>query len=220
MASRRHPAELEEREDLAPRSGADLRLHPVTADADRALAHHVADVVGVQPDEIRVGRHCPACGAVSHGRPWARVEGTADGSTEARGRADGGTGAPCRTDGRATAGRGAATSPRPVLGVSLSRSGPHLLTAVRVGGGIGVDLEEIAAVDRGWDPSLVLHPAEAGQDRTAEDRARLWAGKEAVLKLLGTGLRTPMPEVRLAEHDLREAEAPDGFVILVALSQS
>ncbi|MFJ6042183.1 MULTISPECIES: 4'-phosphopantetheinyl transferase family protein [Brachybacterium] len=162
-----------------------LRLHPVTADADRALAAHVADVVGVQAAEIRVGRHCPACGAVSHGRPWARVVGTADG-----------------------------------VGVSLSRSGPHLLTAVRVGGGIGVDLEEAAAVDRGWDPSLVLHPAEAGQDRTAEDRARLWAGKEAVLKLLGTGLRTPMPEVRLAEHDLREAEAPDGFVILVALSQS
>ena len=187
-----------------------LRLHPVTADADRALAHHVADVVGVQPDEIRVGRHCPACGAVSHGRPWARVVGTADGGTGTWGRADG----------RATAGRGAATSTRPVLGVSLSRSGPHLLTAVRVGGGIGVDLEEAAAVDRGWDPALVLHPAEASQDRTAEDRARLWAGKEAVLKLLGTGLRTPMPEVRLAEHDLREAEAPDGFVILVALSQS
>ena len=197
-----------------------LRLHPVTADADRALAAHVADVVGVQPDEIRVGRHCPACGAVSHGRPWARVVGTADGGAETPGGADGSAGTRGRADGRATAGRGAATSPRPVLGVSLSRSGPHLLTAVRVGGGIGVDLEEIAAVDRGWDPALVLHPAEASQDRTAEDRARLWAGKEAVLKLLGTGLRTPMPEVRLAEHDLREAEAPDGFVILVALSQS
>ncbi|WME22177.1 4'-phosphopantetheinyl transferase family protein [Brachybacterium sp. GU-2] len=206
MASRRHPAELEEREDLAPRSGADLRLHPVTADADRALAAHVADVVGVQPDELRVGRHCPACGSSAHGRPWARVVGTADGGAGTWGRADG----------RATAGRGAATSPRPVLGVSLSRSGPHLLTAVRLGGGLGVDLEEIAAVDRGWDPSLVLHPAEAGQDRSAEERARLWAGKEAVLKLLGTGLRTPMPEVRLADHDLREAEAPEGFVILVA----
>ena len=206
MASRRHPAELEEREDLAPRSGVDLRLHPVTADADRALAAHVADVVGVQPDEIRVGRHCPSCGAVSHGRPWARVAGTADGGARARGRADG----------RPAAGHGANTSPRPVLGVSLSRSGPHLLTAVRLGGGLGVDLEEIAAVDRGWDPSLVLHPAEAGQDRSAEERARLWAGKEAVLKLLGTGLRTAMPEVRLADHDLREAEAPEGFVILVA----
>lgn len=206
MASRRHPAELEEREDLAPRPRVDLRLHPVTADADRALAAHVADVVGVQPDEIRVGRHCPSCGAVSHGRPWARVVGTADG----------GAGTWGTTDGRTTAGRGAVLSPRPVLGVSLSRSGPHLLTAVRVGGGLGVDLEEIAAVDRGWDPSLVLHPAEAGQDRSAEDRARLWAGKEAVLKLLGTGLRTPMPEVRLADHDLREAEAPEGFVILVA----
>ncbi len=206
MASRRHPAELEEREDLAPRSGADLRLHPVTADADRALAAHVADVVGVQPDEIRVGRHCPSCGAVSHGRPWARVVGTADGGAGARG-GDGG---------REATGRGGATSPRPVLGVSLSRSGPHLLTAVRVGGGIGVDLEEIAAVDRGWDPVLVLHPAEAGQDRTAEGRALIWAGKEAVLKLLGTGLRTPMSEVRLADHDLREAEAPEGFVILVA----
>ncbi|MGP5259380.1 4'-phosphopantetheinyl transferase family protein [Brachybacterium paraconglomeratum] len=183
-----------------------LRLHPVTADADRVLAAHVADVVGVQPDEIRVGRHCPSCGAVSHGRPWARVVGTADGGTGTWGRADG----------RATAGRGAATSPRPEIGVSLARSGPHLLTAVRLGGGIGVDLEEIAAVDRGWDPSLVLHPAEAGQDRSAEDRARLWAGKEAVLKLLGTGLRTPMPEVRLEDHDLREAEAPEGFVILVA----
>lgn len=159
-----------------------LRLHPVTADADRALAAHVADLVGASADEIRVGRHCPACGAVSHGRPWARVAGRADG-----------------------------------IAVSLSRSGPHLLTAVRVGGGIGVDLEEVAAVEGGWDPTLVLHPAEGGQDRTVEDRARLWAGKEAVLKLAGTGLRTPMTQVRLADHDVREAPAPAGFVVQVAL---
>jgi len=193
VASRRHPTELQQREHLA------LRLHPVAADADRALAAHVAEVLGTSVDAVRVGRHCPACGSSAHGRPWAQVM-------------DG-------TDGRVAAARTSVMAPRSMLGVSISRSGAHLLPAVRLGGEIGADIEEIAAVDAGWDPSLVLHPTEAGLDRTAEQRARLWAGKEAVLKLAGTGLRTPMTRVRLADHDVHEGAAPAGFVVQVALGR-
>lgn len=193
-----------ERADGAGPSGPapfSLRLHPLEAAADDALRAHARDVVGASATDVQVGRLCPACGSSRHGRPWARVAPAADG-----GAADG-----------VAAGR----ARPPLVGVSLSRSGPHMLTAVRLGGGIGVDIEEIAAVDRGWDGSLVLHPDEAdpraADPRTAERRARLWAGKEAVLKLAGSGLRTPMTQVRLADHDVRGAAAPAGFVIAVAL---
>jgi 4'-phosphopantetheinyl transferase len=37
--------------------------------ADRLLADEVADVLGCSPDEVRVERHCPRCGATEHGRP-------------------------------------------------------------------------------------------------------------------------------------------------------
>lgn len=175
-------------------SATTVRLHDLAVDADAALRAQVAALAGVPADAVRTGRLCPACGSSAHGRPWARVTGRAE-SIGLRNRVESDAG----------------------IGVSLSRSGPHLLTAVHLGGGIGVDIEEIAAVDARWDPSLVLAPGEEHLARTAEDRARLWAGKEAVLKLLGTGLRTPMPEVRLADVDVRQVAAPSGFVAAVAL---
>ncbi|MEE1651844.1 4'-phosphopantetheinyl transferase superfamily protein [Brachybacterium sp. J144] len=99
------------------------------------------------------------------------------------------------------------------LVVSLSRCGEHLVTAVARGGAIGVDLESVEAVDRGWDGHLVLHPAEP---EDPDRRAAVWAGKEAVLKMLGTGLTVPMTAVRLADHDMRELPAPPGHVLALA----
>lgn len=100
--------------------------------------------------------------------------------------------------------------------VSISRSGAHLVTAVRREGPVGVDIESVAAVDRLWSPDLVLHPSERGLDRTPEDRARLWAGKEAVLKALGVGLGRAMPTIALADFDVEDLPAPPRHVIACA----
>ena len=37
--------------------------------ADQLLADEVADVLGRDPEKIRVGRRCPRCGGADHGRP-------------------------------------------------------------------------------------------------------------------------------------------------------
>ncbi|WP_127097460.1 4'-phosphopantetheinyl transferase family protein [Brachybacterium saurashtrense] len=102
--------------------------------------------------------------------------------------------------------------------VSLSRCGEHLMTALAPTGAVGVDLELIAAVARGWDEELVLHPRERGRraPRTDAGRAAVWARKEAVLKMLGTGLATPMSAVRLADVDVLDVPAPPGHVAALA----
>ena len=55
--------------------------------------------------------------------------------------------------------------------VSLARCGDHVVTAVDPLRPVGVDVEEIAAVDARWDPDLVLHPGErAGSQCLAVQR--------------------------------------------------
>lgn len=102
--------------------------------------------------------------------------------------------------------------------VSLTRCGEHLMSAVSTEGPLGVDLESVAAVDRAWDPELMLHPSEraAAESADARERAALWSRKEAVLKALGTGLDTPMSALRLADHDVRDLPAPPGHVAALA----
>jgi 4'-phosphopantetheinyl transferase len=95
------------------------------------------------------------------------------------------------------------------LEVSLARSGPHVVTAV-ADRPVGVDVESIRDVARGWDPALVLAPAERAD--SSLDRARAWARKEAVLKARGTGLVTPMATVLLGEQDWADVVAPAGYV--------
>ncbi|WP_310529250.1 4'-phosphopantetheinyl transferase superfamily protein [Nocardioides sp.] len=100
------------------------------------------------------------------------------------------------------------------LHVSLSRSGPHLVTAIAlVDGGVpvGVDVE-VAAID--VLPSLVLAPSEA--PGSAGDLARTWARKEAILKARGTGLATPMSTIVLAEETWQDLPAPEGYVAALA----
>jgi len=95
------------------------------------------------------------------------------------------------------------------LHVSLSRSGPHLVTVI-ADRPIGVDVEA-AAID--VHPALVLAPGETG------DLARTWARKEAVLKLRGTGLATAMSEVVLADESWRDLPSPGGYVAAVATGE-
>ena len=114
--------------------------------------------------------------------------------------------------------------------VSVSRSGPHLLTAVSGGAGgpgtgtgaIGVDVESVEAVAARWDPGVVLAPGEgADVGATAEERAAIWVAKEAVLKAWGVGLARPMTSFRLADLagsvELTQLPAPPGYAAAVAL---
>lgn len=197
-----------------PAPSVHVHLLPVTDDADAALRAQVAALLSGGGADGRAGdggvEVDPRAGDDTSDSEGTAVEVTA---------ADVRTGRMCPACGSSVHGRPWARVPGHdgEIGVSLSRSGPHLLTAVRLGGGVGADVESIAAVDAGWDPGLVLAPGEEDLARTPEARARLWAGKEAVLKLLGAGLRTPMSEVRLADFDVRPVASPPGFVAAVAL---
>lgn len=91
--------------------------------------------------------------------------------------------------------------------MSLSRSGPHLLTAIAARA-VGVDVET-AVID--VPSELVLAPGET------DDRARAWARKEAILKARGTGLATPMPAVVLTQERWWDVDAPDGYVAALAV---
>ncbi|MCW1804330.1 4'-phosphopantetheinyl transferase family protein [Brachybacterium squillarum] len=198
----------------------------MATDADRALRAQVAALLSGGGVDGRAGDGGRAGAAGRSGDGGVEVDPRAgDDTSDSEGTAVEVTAADVRT-GRMCPACGSSVHGRPwarvpghdgEIGVSLSRSGPHLLTAVRLGGGVGADVESIAAVDAGWDPGLVLAPGEEHLARTPEARARLWAGKEAVLKLLGAGLRTPMSEVRLADFDVRPVASPPGFVAAVAL---
>ncbi|MCW2857817.1 MAG: hypothetical protein JWR52_3432 [Marmoricola sp.] len=100
--------------------------------------------------------------------------------------------------------------------VSLSRAGEHLVTAVAPGSApVGIDVEEIAAITRAW-PDGVLASGETAV--TAEERTRIWAAKEAILKAEGVGLARPMEQVRVADFAdrLTLLAAPAGFVAVLA----
>jgi len=97
--------------------------------------------------------------------------------------------------------------------VSMSRSGPHLVTAIAAVP-VGVDVE-VAAI--GVLPELVLAPGESS-DIESGDLAQTWARKEAILKARGTGLTTPMSAVVLADERWQDLAAPEGYVAALALA--
>ena len=187
-------------------AGVDLLPDPALPDAARVggahvawhlddirdpITAHVRSLLG--PGEVRTGRLCPRCGSSAHGRPWA-------------------------------------THPAaPTLHVSLSRTTPtvtqpvrYAVTALSLDAPLGVDVESVERVAATWSSSsssssqVVLAPGEADPG-TAEGRARTWAAKEATLKRAGTGLHTPMSQVRLDQvRGLHDLSAPDGFVAVLA----
>lgn len=99
--------------------------------------------------------------------------------------------------------------------VSVSRTTGYVVTAFSLDGSVGVDAEVVEDVVRGWSPELVLAPGESATTPLA--RARCWAAKEAVLKRRGTGLATPMTQVRLADEvGVEDLPAPPGLVAVLA----
>jgi len=106
------------------------------------------------------------------------------------------------------------------VSVSLSRSGPHLVTAVGGEGRIGIDVEEVAEVAARWQAALVLAPGEEAP--TSEDQARTWARKEAILKAYAVGLDEPMTGFAVSDFDgeLHDLPAPEGFVAALAVVSS
>ncbi|MGO3507150.1 MAG: 4'-phosphopantetheinyl transferase family protein, partial [Brachybacterium tyrofermentans] len=191
-----------------PGSTDDLRgtvhFHAVEQDADDILRARIADLLGAATSTL--------------GSSDADADADADAGAGAHAAAAIHVGRLCPRCGSAAHGRpwarvAALSTP---IGVSLSRSGPHLATACRAGGPIGVDIEEIRVVASRWDEALVAHPSERGLATTALEQARMWSRKEAVLKARGTGLAVPMAQIVLAEHEVIDVPAPPGYVAAVA----
>lgn len=127
------------------------------------------------------------------------------------------TGRLCPHCGSSAHGRPWARHPRAThLFVSVARAGGYAVTAVGREAHLGVDVEVVADVHRGWSADVVLAPGET-DDGTARTRALTWAAKEATLKRGGVGLHTPMSQVRLAQvSGLHELPAPAGLVAVLA----
>ena len=154
--------ELERARAMAPRTREDFLAGRL---AQRRFA---AELLGVPASELTAWYSCPRCGTganISHGRPGYLLHGEAV----------------------------------PLL-LSLSRAAGWTLLAGVVdpdpGLGLGIDVEDPARADFDGFDDVVLTPAErlhlAGLHGIPllRGRARLWARKEAWLKMLGTGLQT------------------------------
>jgi 4'-phosphopantetheinyl transferase len=124
------------------------------------------------------------------------------------------TGRLCARCGSGEHGRPWATYDGRPVPVSIARSGPHLVTALREDGAIGVDVESVAEVVARWRPELVLAPGESADDPL--EQALTWARKEAVLKAYGVGLDRPMTSVVLGAEAWLDLEAPAGYVAVVS----
>jgi 4'-phosphopantetheinyl transferase len=156
------PAELERAAALAPGPRASFVAGRL------ALRRFAAELLDVPASDLTTNFSCPRCGTgpgLSHGRPGYTLGG------------------------------------KPVpLAVSLSRSaGWILLVAVAAppaGVTIGVDLEDPARLDFDGFDAVALTPAERAVldglcgPALLYERARLWARKEAWLKMTGRGLTT------------------------------
>lgn len=85
--------------------------------------------------------------------------------------------------------------------VSVSHSGGYVAVAVTRAGPVGIDVEQITALE--YEPLLrqVLAPAEAGMVRSVRDFFVYWARKESALKATGDGLTRSMTELVVSSPD-------------------
>jgi len=91
---------------------------------------------------------------------------------------------------------------------SLSHSGSHVALAIGSGmNSLGVDFEEarrevpaLRLAERFFDPAGARAVRDAAELERIPMFFRLWTAREAVLKALGTGLRTPLREVIVDEE--------------------
>lgn len=190
------PAELERAAAQAPGPRA-------TFVAGRlALRMFAADLLDVPASDLTTHFSCPRCGSgpgLSHGRPGYSLGG------------------------------------KPVpLALSLARSSGWILLGAVVeppaGLTLGVDLEDPARLDFGGFDFVALTAAERAVvsvlsgPALLQERARLWARKEAWLKMTGRGLNTPPDTLdvldRAGIRDLPAGGAglPRDFRAAVALS--
>ncbi|WP_024820399.1 4'-phosphopantetheinyl transferase family protein [Arthrobacter sp. 31Y] len=162
-----------------------------------ALWHFAASLLDVDPTRLVPDYRCPQCGpGQDHGRPGFLLDG----------------------------------GPAP-LALSASRASGWVLLAAVVnpaeGLRLGVDLESISGVVfEGFDDvALTTNEkdflASVPEQDQASQRARLWARKEAWLKMTGEGLRRNPAELDVLElpglRDVTERELPDGLVAALAL---
>lgn len=92
------------------------------------------------------------------------------------------------------------TEPSPLLPISLAHAGDYGACALgQPGFRVGLDLERIEPRDPSWR-SVMADDPELGPEllSSIEGLTRLWASKEAVLKLLGIGLSADARTVRPA----------------------
>ncbi|MCT9871219.1 4'-phosphopantetheinyl transferase family protein [Paenarthrobacter aurescens] len=166
-----------------------------------ALQHFAASLLDVDPARLVPDYHCPQCGpGQNHGRPGFLLDG----------------------------------GPAP-LALSASRASGWLLLAgvVRPAEGLrlGVDLEVVSRVGFDGFDDVALTAAEKEflvsipvQDR-AMQRARLWARKEAWLKMTGEGLRRnpaeldvlDLPGLRDVTGIHENGKLPEGLVAALAV---
>ena len=162
-----------------------------------ALLNFAASLLDVDPVHLGPDYHCPQCGpGQDHGRPGFLLDG----------------------------------GPAPLL-LSASRASGWVLLAGVVhptdGSRLGVDLEAIEGVGFDGFDDVALTESEKRflvsfpeQDQ-ATLRTRLWARKEAWLKMTGEGLRHNPAELDVLGlpglHDITHMQLPDGLVAALAL---
>ena len=98
------------------------------------------------------------------------------------------------------------------LGVSVSHAPDLVVVAVSRDGAVGVDVEQVRAIDLDTMTPMVLSAAEATSSRSPDSFFRTWGRKGAVLKCLGTGLDVPMTALSLTRvaAGTHLASVPDG----------